>query len=90
MKVLLDGTAIANYPTGVGVYVKKLVSKLCEIDPHTEFTLLIPIILNQSHVIFKMNYPNLKIIQINCPPIGIKRDCIFNLKTADFLLLSVM
>ena len=80
MKVLLDGTAIANYPTGVGVYVKKLVSKLCEIDTHTEFTLLIPIILNQSHVIFKMNYPNLKIIQINCPPIGIKRDCIFNLK----------
>lgn len=27
MKVLLDGTAIANHPTGVGVYSQKLVSK---------------------------------------------------------------
>ena len=78
MKVLLDGTAIANQPTGVGVYSLKLVSNMCEIDSSTQFTLIIPAVLKKSHAIFKMDYPNLEFIRTKIPPIGIKRDCMFN------------
>lgn len=80
MKVLLDGTAIANHPTGVGVYAQKLVSKLCEIDSDTEFTLLIPKMLKPSHTIFELDYSNLEFICVPIPPIGLKRDYIFNFK----------
>ena len=80
MKVLLDGTAIANQPTGVGVYSLKLVSNMCEIDSSTQFTLIIPTVLKKSHAIFKMDYPNLKFIRTQIPPIGLKRDCMFNFK----------
>lgn len=80
MKVLLDGTAIANYSTGVGIYTYKLVKKLCEIDSDTEFYLLIPETLKLSHTILKINYSNLEFIRVQIPPIGIKRDFIFNIK----------
>tara|TARA_B100000315_G_C14547121_1_gene573808 strand:+ start:325 stop:1503 length:1179 start_codon:yes stop_codon:yes gene_type:complete len=89
MKVLLDGTAIANYPTGVGIYSQKLVSKLCEIDSNTEFTLIIPKMLKKSHAIFTMDYPNLELMHTQIPPIGIKRDCIFNFKKISGLEESV-
>lgn len=78
MKVVLDGTGIANYPTGVGVYATQLIKALCDADVQTDFSVLISNQLNESNSIFKMKYSNLRLIPVSALPIGPKRDWLFN------------
>ena len=78
MNLLIDASAIKSKVTGAGKYATRLLLALAEIDSQNQYTILLDESLPADHPILGLQkYEGFRLIRIDIPAIGPKRQWLF-------------